>query len=364
VDDMENTRILEFPPGSTSATNGVTVAGGYGQGTAPNQFEGSYGFFVDGKGNIYISDLINSRVQELTTFRSIDTLYVPSAPGSYTAVVTDQSGCTETTNAIVISAPPTPAITIAANKTAECAGAPVVFTASTVNGGASPSYQWQVNGNNTGTSSDTLISSSLLNGDMVSCVLTSSIACTTLVSSADPIVMTVYPLPVVDFNPDTLIIKGGGSTLLSLVIGGTNATYQWTPATGLDNPDLMTPLANPVSTTTYQLTVTDNNGCQASGKETVLVYYPFEMPNAFTPNGDGKNDVFRIPFSKSQNIKVFAVYDRWGMRVFETANSSVGWDGTFAGQPQPAGTYVWQIEYEDLLTARPTVASGTVILIR
>jgi gliding motility-associated-like protein len=176
--------------------------------------------------------------------------------------------------------------------------------------------------------------------------------------------MTVYALPVVSFSADTLVIKGGGNILLSPTVGGNISFYQWTPASGLDNAGILSPLANPVSTTTYQLTVTDNNDCQASGKETVFVYYPLEMPNAFTPNGDGKNDVFRIPPSISLEIKVFTVYDRWGMQVFETANSGIGWDGTFAGHPQPPGTYVWQIQYQDALTGKAIYASGTVILIR
>jgi gliding motility-associated-like protein len=364
VDDMQNNRIQEFPRGSTSATNGITVASGEEFGSALNNFTGSYGLFVDGNGDIYFSDLNYFRIVEIKPASYIDTLYIPSAPGAYTAVVTDRSGCTDTTNAIVISAPPPPTLTIAANSTAACAGDTVVFVASPETAGATPAYQWQVNGNNTGTNSDTLIISSLLNNDIVSCILTSHIPCKVSVPSGNSINMTVYPIPVVRFNPDTLIIKPDGNILLTPMINGTISVYRWSPAIGLDNPDVMSPLANPVSTTTYQLTVTADNGCQASGKETVFVNYPFEMPNAFTPNGDGKNDIFRIPPSTSQKVIQFSVYDRWGMRVFETANSSIGWDGTFAGQPQPTGTYVWQVEYENILTGRPAYTRGTVILIR
>jgi gliding motility-associated-like protein len=159
-------------------------------------------------------------------------------------------------------------------------------------------------------------------------------------------------------------MKGGTATLLNPIVAGTTVTWHWTPSAGLNNPDIFSPVADPVSTTTYQLTVTNNNGCQASGKETIIVYYPFGMPNAFTPNGDGKNDVFRIPPSQSPRIKSFAVYDRGGMRVFETANGGVGWDGTFDGHPQPPGTYVWEVQYEDVLTGKTVKASGTVVLLR
>jgi hypothetical protein len=106
VDDMQNNRIQEFPRGSTSATNGITVASGEEFGSALNNFTGSYGLFVDGNGDIYFSDLNYFRIVEIKPASYIDTLYIPSAPGAYTAVVTDRSGCTDTTNAIVISAPP------------------------------------------------------------------------------------------------------------------------------------------------------------------------------------------------------------------------------------------------------------------
>jgi gliding motility-associated-like protein len=88
------------------------------------------------------------------------------------------------------------------------------------------------------------------------------------------------------------------------------------------------------------------------------------MPSAFTPNGDGRNDLFRVPPSLSIKITAFAVYDRWGARVFYTTDSGAGWDGTLGGQPQPSGTYVWMIEYSDLLTHKTAQGKGTVVLIR
>ena len=83
-----------------------------------------------------------------------------------------------------------------------------------------------------------------------------------------------------------------------------------------------------------------------------------------SPNGDGKNDLFRIPPSLSVKIRAFGVFDRWGTRVFYTSNSAAGWDGSLGGQPQPVGTYVWMIDYDDLLTGKPAQVRGTVVLIR
>jgi gliding motility-associated-like protein len=163
--------------------------------------------------------------------------------------------------------------------------------------------------------------------------------------------------------PDT-IIGLGQSVVLNADVTGPVTSFQWTPAAGLNNPNSATPAASPENTTTYQVIVSTDEGCTANGKVTVGVFKTLVMPGAFTPNGDGKNDLFRIPPSLAVKIKAFAVYDRWGGRVFYTTNSSAGWDGTLGGQPQPMGTYVWMIEYEDLLTGRMAMVKGTVILVR
>ncbi len=88
------------------------------------------------------------------------------------------------------------------------------------------------------------------------------------------------------------------------------------------------------------------------------------MPNAFTPNGDGIDDLFRIPPQVAPNIKSFSVFNRWGQKIFYTENSGTGWDGSFNNEPQPPGTYVWMIQYMDALSNKSETSTGTVILIR
>jgi gliding motility-associated-like protein len=88
------------------------------------------------------------------------------------------------------------------------------------------------------------------------------------------------------------------------------------------------------------------------------------MPNAFTPNADGHNDLFRIPPLLNLTIERFSVYNRWGALVFTTNNSLVGWDGRMGGQAEPAGTYVWIVSYYDPLTHQTVMKKGTVELIR
>jgi gliding motility-associated-like protein len=360
VADQINDRIQEWTPGASS---GKTVAGGNGEGDGENQLFWPKGVYVDGSGNIYICDYRNNRVQEWTLSLGIDNTYRPATPGSYTAVVTDSAGCTVTTNAVIIQPEVPSSVVIGVPSTTICAGDTIVFVAAPTNGGYSPSFQWQVNGLNLGTGSDTLVDGALADADRVSCILTSSLTCTLPADTSNTITMTVHPAPTVNAGDDTTIAPGK-SLQLSPVITGTITAYQWTPATGLDNPFQPDPIATPAVNTVYRLTVASDDGCKASGKVSIGVFYPLQMPGAFTPNGDGKNDLFIVPPSGPQKIKYFSVYNRWGDRVFMTTDSSTGWDGNFNNRQAPTGTYVWEMEYEDPLTGKDLKAMGTVVLIR
>ncbi|MBL0135629.1 MAG: gliding motility-associated C-terminal domain-containing protein [Chitinophagaceae bacterium] len=86
------------------------------------------------------------------------------------------------------------------------------------------------------------------------------------------------------------------------------------------------------------------------------------IPNAFTPNGDGKNDVFRIPTSSSITLKEFVIYDRWGTRIFSTKDPSVGWDGTFKGAACPSSTYAYIISGTS--SQGEFMFKGVVVLVR
>jgi gliding motility-associated-like protein len=412
VADFGNNRVQRFPAGSTGATNGVTIAGGHGAGIAANQFNFPDGLYVDAQGNVYVTDQINERiqvwasgsatgvtiaggngqgsgtiqfdhprgiyvdttgaiyiadsfndrVQKWSRQYGIDTSYIPSEPGVYEAVVLDSAGCTVTSNPVTIFPASTASLAIGASSLNICAGDTVIFVASPVNGGNTPAYQWQVNGSKTGSNSNSFTSATLANGDIVNCMMTSSAACLSTISG-NPITMTVRPAPSVRAGNDT-VLAPGSSILLHPVVSDSISAYQWTPVTGLSDPSKPDPLAGPVSTTTYQLSVLAENGCRAGGRITITIYYNLHMPNAFTPNGDGKNDLFRIPAVNAQKIRSFSVYNRRGVRVFRTTDSGMGWDGEFQHQKEPSGSYVWEIEYVDPLSGKSLRAHGTVVLVR
>ncbi|MBL0359343.1 MAG: gliding motility-associated C-terminal domain-containing protein [Chitinophagaceae bacterium] len=87
------------------------------------------------------------------------------------------------------------------------------------------------------------------------------------------------------------------------------------------------------------------------------------MPNAFTPNGDGINDIFRPILVGINSTDYFRIYNRYGQAIFETSRFMEGWDGTFKGLNQPAGAYVWMLKGKGK-NGRAVEMKGSVILVR
>ena len=116
----------------------------------------------------------------------------------------------------------------------------------------------------------------------------------------------------------------------------------------------------------YQLQVTDSNHCVGSDSMKLTkkqCLEGFYMPNAFTPNGDGRNDVFRpLLFGNITHFR-FAVYNRWGEKIFETHTAGEGWDGKLNGVPVASGAFVWFSQYQLEGQAEKT-KTGTVLVIR
>jgi|SRR6185437_9712155 len=268
-------------------------------------------------------------------------------------------------NAIVVPVIPIPvtAVSVAASTMQICADSVVAFTAKPDNGGADPHYQWQVNGVNAGGDSAVFDDAGLRNGDVVNVSMMADLVCSQAVQDPQGVTMTIYPLPVI--NMDTaIVIAGGSSVQLVPAITGDIAGFSWTPLAGIEDAGSMTPVVKPVGTTVYTLRVVTTDGCKAAATERVEVFYDVRLPAAFTPNGDGHNDLFRVPPGIPVVIRRFAVYNRQGAMLFYTTNAGDGWDGTFHGQRQPAGTYVWFVEYNDPVTRVVGEKQGTVVLIR
>jgi gliding motility-associated-like protein len=259
-------------------------------------------------------------------------------------------GCFTNTNAvsnlytIQFSQQAAPTISIAQTTTGACAGSPATFTATAANDGASPQYQWQVNGVNAGDDQDTFTSDSLQNGDNITCILTDNAGGCSAPITSNTVIAGIDPLPVVTFAPSTVSINSGASTTLAPQITGDIATYSWTPTTGLSDPTIQDPVASPASTTQYTLQVTTTQGCQASGTVTVDVFTQIIIPNTFTPNGDGINDIWDIKGLEFFPGATVEVYNRYGSLVYRSVNYAIPWDGKFDGKLLPVSTYYYIID--------------------
>ena len=253
-------------------------------------------------------------------------------------------------------------LTISSQGNPSCFGAPINFLATATNEGSNPKFVWEVNGSSNGFGSSHFESDSLLNGDIISCMLISGMSCTAPAHSNN-ISTIIYPLFKVDAGRDTTISLGKFVQLTPMITGDV-LNFQWSPALGLDDPFRMDPIASPLISTTYRLIGVDNNGCESIDSVKINVYSKLSMPNAFPPDGNGVNDVFRIPPKTPITIKSFSIFDRWGVRVFETSDANKGWDGKFNSNPQEIGTYVWVISYLDPISNQSMQDSGTVTLVR
>lgn len=182
-------------------------------------------------------------------------------------------------------------------------------------------------------------------------------------SDTTSVTVVVNPLPMIDAG-ETQTINVGEITQLQASANTPNIV--WTPANTLTNTQVLTPFANPLQTTTYTLSATSDKNCAAIDTVSVIVTNEFTVliPNAFSPNADYTNDLYRIVQLRGiKTLKRFAVYNRWGEKIFETSNVAQGWDGTYKGVLQEIGTYVYIIEGITFLDT-PYTTKGNLTLVR
>jgi gliding motility-associated-like protein len=141
--------------------------------------------------------------------------------------------------------------------------------------------------------------------------------------------------------------------------------FQWLPMTQLNNYNSRFANFTAINDVQYEIRISDIHTCVTIDTLQMLVlkkpgYY---LPTAFTPNGDGLNDVARPYLVRMKSLVSFSVFDRWGKRIFFTQQDGKGWDGKFEGVTQPTGVYVWILEFMDTSNQKVT-EKGTITLIR
>jgi gliding motility-associated-like protein len=179
------------------------------------------------------------------------------------------------------------------------------------------------------------------------------------------------PKMVLTTGLDKSIDLGNDIQLEALLNVNIPVVWQWTPKDGLSCTDCKNPIAMPLGTTTYIVSATDKNGCFV--KDTLRVGVANKrkvfVPNIFSPNNDGKNDILVVNAGKEvKGIIKFSVFNRWGNQLFNVQNilpndPTKGWDGTFNGQDVEVGTYIYTLEVV-YINGQTEVLSGDVSIIR
>lgn len=174
--------------------------------------------------------------------------------------------------------------------------------------------------------------------------------------------IVVVPNPTVFASQDTIIELGSPAIVSAVATNGNK--YRWEPSTSVVNPKVLTTFVYPEETTDYSITVSDGNGCTAT--DTVRIFLNFipeiGVPTAFSPNGDGKNDLLVVK-GMALSKCIFKVYNRYGIQIFESDEQKNGWDGNYRGKPEDPGVFYWTLDYE-FNTGKSGTLSGNTTLVR
>ncbi len=273
--------------------------------------------------------------------------------GLYQVLLTADFGCTAVDSIQLNIFPGTTINTV--NKYNVCQGTTVHLSATGVG-----SYEWSPS---TGLSNAFIANPVVTPQDSIQykILLTNSYGC----KDSALVDINVYKKTFVDAGMNKTILTGD-TVRLDGVVKGTGVDFYWSSSNigSLNSSSVVTPSAFPLAQTIYTLHASSTLGCgSATDDVTVSVYKEFLVPKAFTPNGDGKNDLFRIIPVNSYQLVNFKIFDRLGGMVFNATDQFSGWDGRVKGEQQDAGVYVYYLELKSA-SGKMIVRKGSIVLLR
>ena len=277
-----------------------------------------------------------------------DPVHYFNSPDQYSVSlnVTTQAGCSSSLSD-TIRVYRTPEIGIASLDVA-CINTPVLFNGNLAFADTAITWKWNFGNGRTGAIQDITSIYTQTGTYTINLEAANKFGCKDTASKS----IRVAPLPVITMGPDPVITVGTGIDLPATYSNNIRL-YSWTPASNLSCANCAVPFANPKFTTRYKVNVTDSNGCRASSDVNVRVVCTnknYFVPNTFTPNGDGVNDIFYPRGASIDRIQAMRVFNRWGQVVFEKRNFMVnsmadGWNGMYQGRPANTDTYVFAIDF-------------------
>jgi gliding motility-associated-like protein len=279
-----------------------------------------------------------------------DPVHYYQQPGLYSVSqsVTTQQGCSKTiSDTIRVYRTPDPYIT---GDSIACLNTTMNLQANVMVPDTAITWKWDLGNNNSSTAEHVSLTFKNSGTYTVKLQASNPLGCGDTTSKD----LYVPPTPVLTVIENPVIPVSTGITL-PVTYGPEVVSYNWTPVKNLSCIDCPTPYANPKSTTTYMVKVTDQYGCTNKSAITVTVVCSglnYFIPNTFSPNGDGVNDIFAPRGIGLARVNSMRIFNRWGEMVFEKMNFMAndrtptgGWDGTYKGKPASADVYVYIIEF-------------------
>lgn len=278
----------------------------------------------------------------------------PTAETKYFVTITDINTCTYQ-DSVTVSLRPLPVFTV---------NAPVTICRKdtiSLQAGGGDSYLWSPAGNAIDNiyASNPRVSPGITTRYEVT--ITEAVCNISTTLSTQVIVLPVPAVSATRSNDLDCVLESSQLNAIGAV------KYEWSPAATLSNAGIRNPVATPRTTTSYIVKGTDANGCTAADTVVVKVDKVNEgsylMPNAFSPNGDGLNDCYGIKYWGTIDKLEFSIYNRWGERIFYTADPRACWDGTYKGIKQNGDVFVYMIRAKTLCSEE-VFRKGTFVLIR
>jgi len=274
----------------------------------------------------------------------------PANDGIYTVAAVSDSGCTGPPVSVMVKVIPKVVAAVKDTSVVLCAGESTQLLAS---GGLY--YKWTPA---TGLNNDTIPNPIATPSQTTKYTVgVGNGGCT---DSSKSVTVVVNQYPLADAGKEIFLFEGESTRLDGTIKGDNIVNYYWTPATFLSDPTALNPIATPLENITYTLTAI-SGGCGTSTSSVYIrVFQKITIPNTFSPNNDGINDVWDIKSLNTYPESVTQVFDRYGRQVFQSTGYGTPWNGTYNGSVLPVGTYYYII---DLKIGTPKL-SGWVLLVR
>ena len=283
-----------------------------------------------------------------------------AATGSYPIqlLVSSGRGCVDTLIQNFSAIYPQPKIVAAASDVQNCIGNPIQFFATGNGMGFTPKqWTWILGTSGTSQQQNPVWKFQQPGVQQVKAFFINQKGC---VSDTALMNIPVYPMPQLQLTKKVSVMLGDSMQLIPQWVSGQNIFYKWIPALYLNSDTVKSPYTKPVEDITYQLQVTGDGYCMVADTVQVKVLRTPEIPNVFSPNGDGIYDTWQVRYLQDYPNSTIQIFNRTGRVVYATTGNGKPWDGTFEGKPVPVATYYYVI---NLNNGKPPLA-GSVTVIR